>query len=266
MGVTNMIRAPKAVKIKEIIDETPTIKTFKFDTDITANPGEFLMIWNKTDEKPMSISNIGENELSITVKNIGEFTSKLHELSVGDMIGVRGSYGHGFNTNFKDKKLLVIGGGVGMAPVTALTQELVKNNEVDVLLAATTKEELLFLEKFENLDVNLHPCTDDGSYGFEGYASNCLLSLLEDSSYDYAFVCGPEIMMIGIYDILEDANIPADYSLERYMKCALGVCGQCCVDNTGWRICVEGPVFDNEQIKLIDEFGKYRRDAAGVRY
>ena len=168
MGVTNMIRAPEAVTIKEIIDETPTIKTFKFDTDIEANPGEFLMVWNVTDEKPMSISNIGDGELSITVKNIGDFTSKLHELEVGDMIGVRGSYGNGFKTDFKDKKLLVIGGGVGMAPVTALTHKLIENNEVDVLLAATTKDELLFLEEFENLDVNLHPCTDDGSYGFEG--------------------------------------------------------------------------------------------------
>lgn len=266
MGVTKMIRAPKAVAIKEIIDETPTIKTFKFDTDIEANPGEFLMLWNATDEKPMSISKIGDGELSVSVKNIGDFTSKLHELKVGDMIGVRGSYGNGFKTDFKDKKLLVIGGGVGMAPVTALTHELIKNNEVDVLVAATTKEELLFLDELECLDVNLHPCTDDGSYGFEGFASNCLSSLLEDSTYDYAFVCGPEIMMIGIFNILEDANIPADYSLERYMKCALGVCGQCCVDNTGWRICVEGPVFNNEQIKLIEEFGKYRRDASGVKY
>ena len=261
-----MIRAPQAVKIKEIIDETPTIKTFKFDTEIEANPGEFLMVWNVSDEKPMSISNIGDKELSITVKNIGDFTSKLHELKVGDMIGVRGSYGNGFKTDFKGKKLLVIGGGVGMAPVTALTHELIKDNEVDVLLAATTKDELLFLDTYESLGVNLYPCTDDGSYGFEGYASNCLLSLLENTTYDYAFVCGPEIMMIGIYNILEEANISADYSLERYMKCALGICGQCCVDNTGWRICVEGPVFDNEQIKLIDEFGKYRRDASGVKY
>ena len=261
-----MIRAPQAVKIKEIVDETPTIKTFKFDTDIDANPGEFLMVWNVSDEKPMSISNIGDNELSITVKNIGDFTSKLHELEVGDMIGVRGSYGNGFKTDFKDKKLLVIGGGVGMAPVTALTHELIKDNDVDVLLAATTKDELLFLDTYEGLDVNLHPCTDDGSYGFEGYASNCLLSLLEDATYDYAFVCGPEIMMIGIYNILEEANIPADYSLERYMKCALGVCGQCCVDGEGWRICVEGPVFENDKIKLISEFGKYRRDASGVKY
>ena len=92
------------------------------------------------------------------------------------------------------------------------------------------------------------------------------INLLEDSTYDYAFVCGPEIMMKGIFDILEDAKIPAQYSLERYMKCALGVCGQCCVDSEGWRICVEGPVFENEKIYKIDEFAKYRRDASGVKY
>jgi dihydroorotate dehydrogenase electron transfer subunit len=90
--------------------------------------------------------------------------------------------------------------------------------------------------------------------------------LLESSTYDYAFVCGPEIMMKGIFDILEASNIPAQYSLERYMKCALGVCGQCCVDSEGWRICVEGPVFENEKISKITEFAKYRRDASGVKY
>ena len=75
-----------------------------------------------------------------------------------------------------------------------------------------------------------------------------------------------EIMMKGIFDILEDASIPAQYSLERYMKCALGVCGQCCVDNQGWRICVEGPVFENDKISQITEFAKYRRDASGLKY
>ena len=94
---------------------------------------------------------------------------------------------------------------------------------------------------------------------------DCTVSLLEDKSYDFAFVCGPEIMMKGIYEILEDAEITAEYSLERYMKCALGICGQCCVDNTGWRICVEGPVFKNEKIEEISEFGKYRRNAAGIK-
>lgn len=262
---------PHIVKIKDIVVETPTIRTFKFDWDCekygVVNPGEFLMVWNFEDEKPMSISGICDDEISISVKNIGSFTSQLHALSVGDEIGVRGSYGSAFRTDFEGKKLLVIGGGVGMAPVNALTYKLLDNsNDVDVLLAATTKEELLFLDDLKKSGANVYPCTDDGSLGFEGYASDCLISLLEESTYDYAFVCGPEIMMTGIFNILEDANILADYSLERYMKCALGVCGQCCVDNTGWRICVEGPVFNSEKIRKIEEFGKYRRDAAGVKY
>ena len=72
-------------------------------------------------------------------------------------------------------------------------------------------------------------------------------------------------MMVPIFDILEDNHIIAQYSLERYMKCALGLCGQCCVDKTGWRICVEGPVFNSGDLKYIDEFGKYRRTPSGIK-
>ena len=265
-----MINEPKIVEITDIVVETPTIKTFKFNWDFEKlgkpNPGEFLMIWNFNNEKPMSISQINDDELAITVKNIGEFTSQLHELNVGDRIGVRGSYGNGFDNSFKGKKIIAIGGGVGMAPINAIAIDLARNNDVSVISAAQTKDELLFIDSLQDIGVDVHPCTDDGSFGFEGFATNCLSDLLESTTYDYGFVCGPEIMMKGIFDILEASNIPADYSLERYMKCALGVCGQCCVDSEGWRICVEGPVFENDKISQITEFAKYRRDASGVKY
>ena len=266
-----MINEPKIVEITDIIDETPTIKTFKFDWDMKTlgrpNPGEFVMVWNFKNEKPMSIAQINDNELAITVKNIGEFTSQLHDLKIGDNIGVRGSYGNGFNNSFEGKNILAIGGGVGMAPINAIASDLLKKgNNVDIVSAAVTKDELLYADSLEKSGANIHHCTDDGSFGFKGFATDCTIDLLKDSTYDYAFVCGPEIMMKGIFDILEEALIPAQYSLERYMKCALGVCGQCCVDSEGWRICVEGPVFENDKIKQITEFGKYRRDASGVKY
>ena len=266
-----MINEPKIVEIKEIIENTPTIKTFIFDWDMDKygkpNPGEFVMVWNFKNEKPMSIAQINDNELAISVKNIGEFTSQLHNLQVGDQIGIRGSYGNGFDNSLEGKRVLAIGGGVGMAPIHSIASDLIKKgNDVDVVSAAQTKDELLYVDELEGLGVNVHCCTDDGSFGFKGFATDCTVGLLEDSTYDYAFVCGPEIMMKGIFDILEDAEIPAQYSLERYMKCALGVCGQCCVDSEGWRICVEGPVFENDKIKQITEFGKYRRDASGVKY
>lgn len=263
-----MVNEPKIVEIKEIINETPSIKTFKFDWNYNKpNPGEFVMVWNFENEKPMSISHIGDNELAITVKNIGEFTSQLHSLKEGDVLGIRGSYGNGFSNNFKNKKVLAIGGGVGMAPINAIVSNIIpKNNNVDVVVAAQTKEELLFMDSLEDLGANIFPCTDDGSFGFEGFPTDKTISLLENSSYDMAFVCGPEIMMKGLFDILQDTSIISEFSLERYMKCALGICGQCCVDNTGWRICMEGPVFNIDDVNKIEEFGKYRRDASGIKY
>ena len=172
-----MINEPKIVEIKEIIEETPTIKTFKFDWDFESlgkpNPGEFVMVWNFKNEKPMSISQINDNELAITVKNIGEFTSQLHELKVGDVIGVRGSYGNGFNNSFEGKNIMAIGGGVGMAPINAIASDLAdKGNNVSVISAAQTKDELLYGELLEKLGVNVHYCTDDGSFGFKGFATN----------------------------------------------------------------------------------------------
>ena len=264
-----MIREPVIVDIKDIVQETPTIKTFKFDWDFKKygkpNPGEFVMIWNFENEKPMSISQINDNELAVSVKNIGKFTSKLHNLEIGDEIGVRGSYGNGFKCDLKEGNVVLIGGGVGMAPINSLASSLSSDINVSVISAAQNSEEVLFFDLESQSNVSFYPCTDDGSLGFEGFATDCLSDLLKSSSYDYAFCCGPEVMMNGIFNILEASSIPAQYSLERYMKCALGLCGQCCVDKKGWRICVEGPVFKNNQIKEITEFGKYRRNASGIK-
>jgi len=66
--------------------------------------------------------------------------------------------------------------------------------------------------------------------------------------------------------MVEKFKIPAQFSLERYMKCGMGLCGQCCVDDLGWRVCVEGPVFWTDELKMITEFGKYKRDSSGVKH
>ena len=263
------MNVPQVLKIKRIIEETPTIKSFYFDWNMESNlpsPGQFLMVWNFDDEKPMSISSINmeNNEMGITVKNIGPFTSEVHSLKTGDLLGLRGPYGHGFTVP-RDKKILAIGGGVGMAPIAAFTDSAVCDNNVDVVCAAVTQDELLFEDRLIKSGANVYNVTDDGSSGYKGFATNRTIDLLKDNDYDFAVVCGPEVMMKPVYDILEENNLPAEYSLERYMKCAIGICGQCCVDKTGWRICKEGPVFDQNDIKLITEFANYRRAPTGER-
>lgn len=267
------MHVPKVLKIKEILTESESVKTFIFDWDmensnLKPEPGQFMMIWNFEDEKPMSISKIDDekNEISISIKSIGPFTNKVHQLNIGDQLGLRGPYGHGFEIN-DSKKILAIGGGIGMAPMASFAEYALQNNlEVDVISAAATKNELLFVDRLQDVGANVVTCTDDGSCGFKGFATHRMEDLLKNNNYDLIVTCGPEIMMKGIVELAETNNIPCQVSMERWMKCALGVCGQCCVDDSGWRICKEGPVFWASELSHIKEFAKYRRDSSGTRH
>ncbi|MGL4669949.1 MAG: dihydroorotate dehydrogenase electron transfer subunit [Methanobacteriaceae archaeon] len=278
------MNVPEVLEIKNIVKESETVKTFTFpwdpnnydNIDVFPNPGEFVMVWNFKNEKPMSVSGIDKEnkEISISIKNVGEFTNDIHKMKVGDKIGIRGPYGNGFNIeNLKNKdvegknsKILAIGGGIGMAPILGFVKEAVSQGlDVDVICAAVTKDELLFLEKLESAGANILTCTDDGTCGYKGYATHRTSDLIKSSYYNMAVVCGPEIMMKATFDLLEEAGVPGQFSMERYMKCAIGLCGQCCVDNEGWRICVEGPVFTSEDMKKITEFSKYSRASSGLK-
>lgn len=261
------MQVPKIVEIKEIIKESDSVKTFIFDWDILEeSPGQFMMVWNFKNEKPMSLSLIHpeKDEIGISIREVGEFTQNIHRLKVGDKLGLRGPYGHGFE--IVGPKVLAIGGGIGMAPIVAFAEEASRREvEVDVVIAATSKDEILFSDRLKKVGVNLKFCTDDGSYGFCGFGSDLTAELLASENYPMMVSCGPEVLMKKLWDLAYRFKIPAQFSLERYMKCGVGLCGQCCVDDVGWRVCVEGPVFWSDELLLITEFGKYRRDASGSK-
>jgi dihydroorotate dehydrogenase electron transfer subunit len=262
------MHVPKIVKIKRIIEESPTVKTFIFDWKVESEiPGQFMMVWNFDDEKPMSLSMIDpvKNEIGISVRNIGKFTGQLHRLQLGDKIGLRGPYGRGFH--IAGTKVLAVGGGIGMAPIVAFSEEASRIGvEVHVVSAASTMNELLFDKRIKQSGSKLLTCTDDGTKGFCGFGTDLAEKALYESDYDMVVSCGPEIMMKKLFDMVENFKISAQFSLERYMKCGMGLCGQCCVDDVGWRVCVEGPVFWTDEIRLITEFGEYKRDASGVKH
>ena len=100
--------------------------------------------------------------------------------------------------------------------------------------------------------------------GFCGFASDCSLENLENHSIDAVYTCGPELMMKSLFDVCQKKNVYFEASLERYMKCAVGICGQCCVGN-GLRVCVEGPIFNMDMLKNISDFGSFTRDASGKK-
>ena len=255
---------PEVVKITKTITETPTIKTFIFPWKITENihPGQFVMVWDLKTEKPMTISVIDKqkNQMVITVRKAGPFTNNMYNnINEGDYIGIRGPYGHGFELEGY-KKILAVGGGSGIASLAPLNEYY---DNIEFLSAASTKEELVFKDRFKQIKNTVHVSTDDGTYGYKGFSTGLAEELLEVGNYDIIIACGPEIMSYKIYELSQKYDIDCQISLDRYMKCGLGICGQCCIDEPGYRVCVEGPVFDKKQLQELTEFGKYRRDASG---
>ncbi len=262
------MQVPKVVEIKRIEIESPTVKTFIFDWEVdNEKPGQFMMVWNFEDEKPMSLSLIDgvKNEIGISIRNVGVFTEQIHKLQIGDKLGLRGPYGRGFHIS--GSKVLAVGGGIGMAPIVTYSEEASKKGvEVHVVSAASTMDELLFNDRIKSSGAKLLTCTDDGTHGFCGYGTDLAEKALSEENYDMVISCGPEIMMKKLFTTVEEYGISSQFSLERYMKCGMGLCGQCCVDDEGWRVCVEGPVFWQDELRMITEFGKYKRDSSGLKH
>ncbi len=273
----------KTVKIKRIINECNGIKTIIFsikDKPFSENPkppkpGQFLMIWVPgVDEVPMSISGCDEiGNWSISVKNVGECTEALHELKLGDYIGIRGPLGNHF-TIPKDnsKKIFLIGGGIGMAPLKILASELFqKNLKFTVIEGAKVDSDVIFVDDFHMLtenDSKVIFCTDDGSYGTEGFASDVFQDQIKDYSEEelsniVAYTCGPEIMMHKVFQICEKYGIELQASLERIMRCGSGLCGLCALDPLGLLVCKDGPVFKSDVLRETKDFGKFKRDFTG---
>ena len=244
---------PVPVTIIRMKEETPSVRTFFFDTSFPFSPGQFVMVWVPgIDEIPMALS----SENSITVQNVGDATAAIFGLKKGGMLGIRGPFGNGFS---KAEKVLAIAGGVGAAPLLPLARA---DCVMTLLLGARTESELLFVDLLDECtDVLI--ATDDGSLGQKGFVTQ-LMEDLNLGSYDRIAVCGPEVMMRAVLAKVDEKGIAhkAEISLHRYMKCGVGVCGSCCIDPSGLRVCRDGPVFTGDKL-LKSEFGHYVRDASG---
>ncbi len=258
--------------ILQIREETPRTKTFTLsvpDIARTASPGQFLMVWIPgIDEIPMSISATKNSGgiVEFTAANVGEATSALHAMKEGDQLGLRGPLGHGFTLPRSVDKgpLLFVAGGCGSPPLAYATDIAVrKGHEVHVALGASSRPELLFRHRFEEKAQKVIIATDDGSDGIQGTSVDAATFLLDiDTKYAACFACGPEGMLFHLAELIVKYPIPLQVSLERYMKCGVGLCGHCIINDQGARVCLEGPVFNIESLKDSD-FGRLKRDSTG---
>jgi dihydroorotate dehydrogenase electron transfer subunit len=249
--------------------KNPTVKTFTFKDKYCAKaePGQFLMLWIPgVDEIPLSILDARKDgEVTVAVKKVGEATEALHSKKVGEVIGMRGPFGNSFT--IKNGRILMVGGGTGIAPLLFLTKKLAsKTTKLVFVMGAKTKEELMFIDELEELcsKGNVVATTEDGSYGIKCLATTPLETLLTKERFDMICTCGPEQMMRKVFDLAEKHGIALEASLERLMRCAIGLCGSCVVGK--YRVCRDGPVFTAQQLREVkDEFGISKRDFNGKR-
>lgn len=258
-------------KIEKIIQETPNIKTFvlklKEKIPFAASAGQFVEIAVRgVGEAPFtpSSSPYETEKIEVTIMAAGAVTRKLHEMKEGEMVGVRGPYGKGYPLDkMYGKEVLILGGGVGMAPLRSflltLLKEANKFTRIILCYGAKTPADILYADEFagwrKNDKLKVYRSVDKCCEGWketEGVVTVLLDKYKADLKNSVAVVCGPPIMMkFGTMKLLELGHKPENIylSMEKNMSCGLGKCGHCALGR--FYVCKDGPVFTWDVIRDI---------------
>ncbi len=265
---------PELATVEEIIEETPDTRTFRavfrdpeLRESFTYEPGQF---------QEVSVFGVGEATFCLTstptrpgvvefsVKQVGQVTTALHEMSPGDVVGIRGPFGNWFPyEEWKGKKLLFIGGGIGMAPLRSLLNFCLDNRAdygpIDLIYGARSPQDLCFRSEFDAWrsapDSRVFLTVDRGDETWHGnvdFVPAYLMDLAPSPENTIAITCGPPIMIKYVLESLEKLNFQPEQiytTLEMKMKCGIGKCGRC---NIGEKfVCIDGPVFSYAQLKEL---------------
>jgi NAD(P)H-flavin reductase len=265
---------PLETKVLDVITETPTIKTLvlKPPVEIPFRAGQFMQLTVfGIGEAPFTPSSSPYHleTMEITILKAGHLTEAVHQLKPGDYVGLRGPFGKGYPLEkFEGKEILVVGGGVGLAPLRALLNALFHNlnkyKRVSIKYGARNPSELSFQRQYDDwqkLSKVDFECTVDRSDGKWSGKVGLVTELLENTGIDlnnsYAVSCGPEIMLKFVTLKLLNVGFKAEQiylSMNRKMSCGMGICGRC---NIGpYYLCKDGPDMNYAKIqKYPDVFG-----------
>ena len=268
------IYQPLKTEVIDIITETPTIKTLvlKPPQEIPFRAGQFMQLTiYGIGEAPFTPSSSPFNleTMEITILKAGHLTEAVHNLKPGDWVGLRGPFGEGYPlSKFKGKEILVVGGGVGLAPLRSLLYALFHNPQdfgrVSIKYGARIPSELSFRSQYKDwqkLPKVDFECTVDRSNGNWDGKVGLVTELLQDTGINlqnsFAVSCGPEIMLKFVTLKLLNVGFKSNQiylSMNRKMSCGMGLCGRC---NIGpYYLCKDGPDMNFAEIeKYPDVFG-----------
>ena len=211
---------------------------------VDGSPGTFL-------RRPISIHDVdyGRNRYKMLIQVLGKGTETIYKLKVGDYLNIIHPLGNSFTIPDDKSKMLLVGGGCGIAPLLFLGKELkARGFKPDVLMGFRNSSRVLEIEEYSQIG-NVFVTTEDGSMGEKGYVTNH--SLLNSVKYDRIYCCGPDSMMKAVADYSMKNNIICEVSLENLMACGFGICLCCIVETTRGNLCTctEGPVFNIKELK-----------------
>jgi len=229
-----------------------------------ALPGQFVHIRsalgiNPLLRRPLSLYDVDKKLGSITLlyKIVGTGTNLLTRIKTKEYVDVMGPLGKGFSLPPKGKRVVLIGGGVGIAPLVYLARVLSdRGYQVKVLHGVESRRQLVAFDKMRQIGVDFMPSTMDGSAGFKGLVTELLQKKINPSEVDYIYTCGPEIMMAAVADYARERAIEGELSMEEYMACGVGACLGCARklktdDESYVKICKDGPVFPLGAVELL---------------
>ena len=221
------------------------------------HPGQFVNVLIKNSpttflRRPFSIFSIDykENTLSILVKIAGVGSKFLSETERGNSLDLIFPLGTGFSVPESHEKIVLVGGGVGIAPLMLLARKSKEiEAEVHILLGARSKKDHILIDEFEKYG-NVYITTDDGSLGIKGQVTQHDI-FKNKTKFDRIYSCGPEAMMKAVAQKAHSLDIECEVSLENMMACGFGVC-LCCVTKTtngNKCVCTDGPVFNIKELQ-----------------
>ena len=219
-------------------------------------PGQFVQVRvdgspNTYLRRPISIHDVdfGNNEITLLVQQVGEGTRHLAAAKEGDIINLVLPLGNGFSFPEKGERCLLVGGGIGIAPLYYFAKVLnEKGIHSTMLLGGKTKSDLLRLADYQQLG-DVFVTTEDGSLGEKGFVT--MHSVWNERQFDKIYVCGPKPMMKAVAKLAAEKDAWCEVSLENLMACGLGACLCCVEDTVDGHVCVckEGPVFNTRRLK-----------------
>lgn len=221
------------------------------------NPGQFVNILVKGADstflrRPFSVHDVNyvTNSFTMLVKTVGNGTYKLVEEEVGNTIDVVFPLGNGFSLPSVNEKVLLIGGGVGIAPMMQLGRESKElGADVHILLGARSEKDQILIDEYRQHG-KVYLTTNDGSMGVAGFVTDHPV-FSANEGFDRIYCCGPDPMMHAVAKKAKQLGIDCEVSLENMMACGYGVC-LCCVTKTNEGnkcVCTDGPVFNINDLK-----------------